>query len=311
MTLECSISWFLQTLERWVMLPCPVPTLEGLTGDKGYAWPLPDLISSSREWGTPCKDGNTRCWGPASCETELGEALLCAEGGRCCYSYPGRCCQAQDPGTQLQQSPSQTPVPADRSAGLAHLQLGCWQGFVYPQANLGLCPPGPAAHAGAVDAWLHPCGFPHSLDFLPTDGASETLGPGRVPGDVGLSSAPCSLHGSKGCSLTVPWADKERRLRAVPGTLKKVQGDKLGSAGRHLVPGAGPDPGRFTCSLIRERGGSRAGGEAACWNWPSRQALQEVVGEVLLCLISGLGQCAHSSWQLHPTPGGYCHEGGS
>lgn len=82
------------------------------------------------------------------------------------------------------------------------------------------------------------------------------------------------------------------------------------------MPGAGPDPGRFTCSLIRERGGeerggSRAGGEAACWDWPSRQASQEVVGEVLLCLISGLGQCAHSSWQLHPTSGGYCHEGGS
>lgn len=25
------------------MLPCPVPTLEGLTGDKGLAWPWPEL----------------------------------------------------------------------------------------------------------------------------------------------------------------------------------------------------------------------------------------------------------------------------
>lgn len=57
----------------------------------------------------------------------------------------------------------------------------------------------------------------------------------------------------------MPWADEERRLRAVPGMLKKVQGGKLGSAGRHLAPGAGPDPGRFTCSLIRERGGEGAG----------------------------------------------------
>lgn len=43
MTLECSISWILQPLERWVMLPCPVSTFEGLTGDKGSAWPWPDL----------------------------------------------------------------------------------------------------------------------------------------------------------------------------------------------------------------------------------------------------------------------------
>lgn len=156
-----------------------------------------------------------------------------------------------------------------------------------------------------------PVGSPIPWTFSPLMGASETLGPGRIPGGAGLSLAPCSLHSSKGCSLRVPWADKERRLRAVPGTLKKVQGGKLGSAGRHLVPGAGPDPGRFTCSLIRERGGSGAGGEAACRDWLCRQALQEVVGEVLLCLISGLGQCAHSSWQLQPTPGGYCHEGGS
>lgn len=42
-TLECSASWFLQPLERWVMLPCPVPTLEGLTGAKGSAWPWPNL----------------------------------------------------------------------------------------------------------------------------------------------------------------------------------------------------------------------------------------------------------------------------
>lgn len=179
------------------------------------------LISPSREWGTLCKDGNTKCWGPASCETELGEALLYAEGGRCCYSYPGRCCQAQDPSTQHCRAPAKLQCPQTAAPGLAHLQLGCWQGFVHPQANQGLCPPGPEAHAGAVDVWLHPCGFPHSLDLLPTEGASETLGPGRVPGHAGLGSAACTAARaalsqccgrirSEGCGLSLA---RSRRCR--------------------------------------------------------------------------------------------------
>lgn len=50
------------------------------------------------------------------------------------------------------------------------------------------------------------------------------------------------------------------------------------------MPGAGPDPGRFTCSLIRERGGEGAGlgVEAACRDWPSPRASREVAGEALL-----------------------------
>lgn len=110
---------------------------------------------------------------------------------------------------------------------------------------------------------------------------------------MGLSSAPCSLHSTR-AALSVPWADKERRLRAVPGTLKKVQGGKLGSAGRHLAPGAGPDPGRFTCSLIRERGGEGAGlGErqrvgTGRLSRPRRRWQEKFSS-------AGLGQCAHSS----------------
>lgn len=80
------------------------------------------------------------------------------------------------------------------------------------------------------------------------------------------------------------------RLQAAPGMLMEVQGGKSGSAGRHLVPGAGPDPGRFTCSLIMEGGGSGAGGEAACWDWPSLQASREVVGEAFFHLASQRGQ---------------------
>lgn len=57
----------------------------------------------------------------------------------------------------------------------------------------------------------------------------------------------------------MPWVDRERGLWAVPGMLKEVQGGKSGSAGRCLAPGARPDSGRFTCSLIRERGGKGVG----------------------------------------------------
>lgn len=54
-------------------------------------------------------------------------------------------------------------------------------------------------------------------------------------------------------------ACSQRGLQAVPGTLGRCREGKSRSAGSRLVPGAGPEPGRFTCSLIRARGGEGAG----------------------------------------------------
>lgn len=98
------------------------------------------------------------------------------------------------------------------------------------------------------------------MDLPLTDGGKpRPWGQGSIPGGAGLSPDPCSPQRGSGCRLGAPRVDGERGLQAVPGTLKEVQGDKSGSAGRRLAPGAGPDPGRFTCSLIRERGGEGAG----------------------------------------------------
>lgn len=65
MTLECSISWCLQPLEGWVMLPCPVPTLEGLNGDKGPVWPWPDLDFSQQGVGNSLQGWKHQVLGPS------------------------------------------------------------------------------------------------------------------------------------------------------------------------------------------------------------------------------------------------------
>lgn len=65
MTLECSISWFLQPLKRWVMLSCPLPTLEGLTGGKGSAWPWPDLDLIQQGVGNSLQGWKHQMLGPS------------------------------------------------------------------------------------------------------------------------------------------------------------------------------------------------------------------------------------------------------
>lgn len=165
----------------------PVPSLKGFLVAKALHVHGQTLISYSEKGGTPCKAANTKCWRPASCELEHGEALPRAEGGRCSYGYPGRCCQAQDPGAWLCRAPAKLGCLQTAAPGLAQLQPGCWQGFWYPQANQGLCPPGPEAHVGALDAQLHPCGYPHPPDLPPV----RPWGQGSIPGGARLILAPC------------------------------------------------------------------------------------------------------------------------
>ena len=68
------------------------------------------------------------------------------------------------------QSPSQAPVPTDRSAWPSAAAAGLLAGFSVPPGKPRTLPTCPKAHMGASYARLHPCGCPHALDRPPADG---------------------------------------------------------------------------------------------------------------------------------------------
>ena len=220
------------------------------------------LISCSKEGGTPCKAGNARCWGPASGELEPGEALPCGEGSRCSYGYPGRCCQAQDPGTQLCRAPAKLRCPQTAAPGPAQLQLGCWQGFRYPQASQGLCPPAPKRTWVLRMLGCIPVGAPMPWTVPQLMVAIETLWTGQRPQRCGTepgSVQPVERRGLRARSAAGGRGARSEGCGLSPARSRRCREASRDLQGRRLVPGTGPDPGRFTCSLIRERGQEGAG----------------------------------------------------
>lgn len=166
MSLECSIPQFLlQPLEGQVMLACSVLSLEGLHGAKRFMWLQPNLDVIQQGGGNSLHVwkhqvlgpsqlgarawGGFAMWGGRQVLLRLSREMLPSSGSQC----------------PALQSPRQAPVPTDRSARPGAAAAGLLAGFEYPQASQGLCPPGPKVHAGASDAWLHPCGSLHHLDL--------------------------------------------------------------------------------------------------------------------------------------------------
>lgn len=147
----------------------------------------------------------------------------------------------------------------------------------------------------------HLCGFPQSLDLPPRRWARA------MPLAMGCISSPCSPWSSW---LAVPWADGSCVLRArapgCPWHAWEVQGGKSRPAGSRLAPGVGPEPGRFTCSLIRERGGREGAGLGERWRVGTSRLLRVVVGEelgrVLWCTASS-SHCHRSPWSPWPVLG--------